>query len=84
MPSRFLTALPVFNERQHVEQVLAQVTQFAEDVLVVDDGSTDGTAECLAEFSDLHVVTHTKNQGYGAALRTAFDFSQSSGLAYHF
>ncbi len=79
MPSRFLTALPVFNERQHVEQVLAQVTQFAEDVLVVDDGSTDGTAECLAEFSDLHVVTHTKNQGYGAALRTAFDFAQRSG-----
>jgi len=79
MPSRFLTALPVFNERQHVEQVLAQVTQFAEDVLVVDDGSTDGTAECLAEFSDLHVVTHTKNQGYGAALRSAFDFAQRSG-----
>ena len=39
---RFLTALPVYNEAAHVEQVLDEVLRFTADVLVVDDGSTDG------------------------------------------
>lgn len=81
MSSRYLTALPVFNERKHVEQVLEQVTRYADDVLVVDDGSTDGTADCLAQFPQLHVVTHKKNQGYGAALRSAFDFSRQGNYS---
>ena len=79
MTSRVLTALPVFNEQQHVEQVLDSVKQYAQDVLVVDDGSTDGTAESLQKYSDVHVVTHSMNQGYGAALRSAFDFAQRGG-----
>ena len=45
MPNRFLTALPVYNELHHVTPVLQQVLQYSPDVLVVDDGSTDGTAE---------------------------------------
>ena len=79
MTSRVLTALPVFNEQQHVEQVLDSVKQYAQNVLVVDDGSTDGTAESLQKSSDVHVVTHSMNQGYGAALRSAFDFAQRGG-----
>ena len=79
MTSRVLTALPVFNEQQHVEQVLDSVKQYAQNVLVVDDGSTDGTAESLQKYSDVHVVTHSMNQGYGAALRSAFDFAQRGG-----
>ena len=75
MASRFLTALPVFNEQQHVERVLESVRRYADEMLVVDDGSTDGTAEILQSFPDVHVITHTANQGYGAALRSAFDFS---------
>ncbi len=79
MASRVLTALPVFNEQQHVEQVLQSVKQHAEDVLVIDDGSTDSTARILRSQTDLHIVTHSKNKGYGAALRTAFDFAQRGG-----
>ena len=47
-PLRFLTALPVYNEASHVDAVLDEVVRYAADVLVVDDGSTDGTAERLA------------------------------------
>lgn len=72
---RFLTALPVFNEAKHVTSVLDEVVKYASDVLVVDDGSTDGTRELLAQRDDINVVLHDENQGYGAALRTAFEYA---------
>ena len=45
---RVLTALPVYNEASHVNPVLDEVVRYAGDVLVVDDGSTDGTSDLLA------------------------------------
>ncbi|MCA9248869.1 MAG: glycosyltransferase family 2 protein [Planctomycetales bacterium] len=75
MESRFLTALPVFNEARHVASVLREVLRYSEDVLVVDDGSTDGTSELLRGRDDISVVRHEQNQGYGAALKTAFDYA---------
>jgi glycosyltransferase involved in cell wall biosynthesis len=77
LPSRirYLTALPVYNEARHVTAVLDQVVQNAGDVLVVDDGSTDSTRELLAQRTDVKVVTHDPNRGYGAALRTAFEYA---------
>jgi dolichol-phosphate mannosyltransferase len=75
MPTRFLTALPVFNEVNHVDRVLDEVRRYSDDVLVVNDGSTDGTAEKLAARKDVFVETHAPNLGYGAALNTAFQFA---------
>jgi glycosyltransferase involved in cell wall biosynthesis len=79
MPTKFLTALPVFNEVKYVDAVLDEVLGYSPEVLVVDDGSTDGTAEALARRSDIHVVRHEQNQGYGAALRSAFEFALEHG-----
>jgi dolichol-phosphate mannosyltransferase len=75
MPFRCLTALPVFNEVQYVGQVLDEVARYSHEVLVVDDGSNDGTAERLASHRELRLVTHRENRGYGAALRTAFCYA---------
>jgi glycosyltransferase involved in cell wall biosynthesis len=75
MSQRLLTALPVYNEASHVGPVLAEVRRYSSDILVVNDGSSDGTAELLAAEPGIHVVTHERNQGYGAALRSAFDFA---------
>jgi glycosyltransferase involved in cell wall biosynthesis len=72
---RFLTALPVYNERAHVTSVLDEVKKYATDILVVDDGSTDGTRELLAERDDVDVIVHPENRGYGAALQTAFEYA---------
>jgi len=72
---RFLTALPVYNECEHVEEVLDQVARYATDILVVDDGSTDCTRKFLARQSDVDVVSHCRNRGYGAALQTAFAYA---------
>ncbi|HEX4149669.1 MAG TPA: glycosyltransferase family 2 protein, partial [Pirellulales bacterium] len=75
MPPRFLTALPVYNEARHVTAVLDEVRANSPEILVVDDGSTDGTSRLLAARSDVHVVRHAQNQGYGAGLRSAFQFA---------
>ena len=79
MALRLLTALPVYNEAAHVHGVLEQVRRYCPDILVVNDGSADGTADALAQESGIHVVTHPRNQGYGAALRTAFQFALEHG-----
>lgn len=79
MPPKFLTALPVYNEVGHVTGVLDEVLRTSPNVLVVDDGSTDGTGDLLARRTDVQVVTHAKNQGYGAALRSAFEYTLAHG-----
>jgi glycosyltransferase involved in cell wall biosynthesis len=75
MESRILTALPVFNESRHVSRVLDAVRQHSRHILVVDDGSTDDTAEVLSCEQGIEVVTHPVNRGYGAALDTAFRYA---------
>ncbi len=77
---RWLAALPVFNEVNYVDQILDEVGQYIGDVLVVDDGSSDGTSEVLAKRRDIAVIRHEHNQGYGAALRSAFDFAVAEGF----
>ncbi len=72
---KMLTALPVYNEADSVDSVLQQVTRYSDNVLVVDDGSTDGTSQLLAGRNDISVVTHPGNMGYGAALLSAFRFA---------
>ena len=80
MTDRILTALPVFNEATHVKSVLQQVLNYADNVLVVNDGSTDGTAAALAEFEDRVLIeSHPENRGYGAALQTAFQYAVRYG-----
>lgn len=75
-----LAALPVYNEAQHVSSVLDQVRRHIGHVLVVDDGSTDGTAELLAGRDDILLATHPQNRGYGAALQTAFNYAIDHGF----
>lgn len=69
---RFLTAIPVHDEEKYLEGVLREVALYVEDILVVDDGSTDRTPELLGRFPAVQVVRHPRNLGYGAGLRTAF------------
>ncbi|MEM9827169.1 MAG: glycosyltransferase family 2 protein [Planctomycetota bacterium] len=77
--SRWLTALPVYNEVQYVDHVLDEVCRYASDVLVVDDGSSDGTSEILGARNDVRSIRHEVNRGYGAALDTAFSFCIAEG-----
>ncbi len=82
MKTRSLTALPVYNEVRYVDQVLDRVVPFSPEVLVVDDGSRDGTGELLSARHDIRLVTHPVNRGYGAALITAFEYARQAGYDY--
>lgn len=71
---RLLTAIPVYNEARHVANVLHEVRRYSPHILVVNDGSTDGTGDLLRREKQLRIVTHDRNRGYGAALISAFDY----------
>jgi len=71
---RTLVAIPVFNEAKYVRGVLERVLKVTPDVLVVDDGSTDGTPRILPEYP-VEIVRHVRNRGYGSSMRDAFRFA---------
>ena len=68
--------IPCFNEAKTLETTVQRVlaSPYTEQVIVVDDGSTDGTSEVAASLasSRVRVLSHRRNQGKGAALRTGF------------
>ncbi|MGC9260187.1 MAG: glycosyltransferase family 2 protein [Phycisphaerae bacterium] len=71
-----LIAIPVFNEQRYLHKVLKEIRLHAHaDILVIDDGSTDATPDILRVMSDIFVLRHGRNMGYGRSLIAAFDFA---------
>lgn len=76
---RPIIAIPVLNELKYVERVLNKVRRFHPEILVVDDGSTDGTAELLEHRRDIQLIRHSKNMGYGQSIIDSFNYACASG-----
>ncbi len=79
--------VPVFNERKAVGPVLDELIRFSKgrdvDIIVVDDGSDDGTADILADFSGkITLLRHRANRGYGAALKTGILASRAGNVLF--
>src|SRR6478735_8732331 len=72
---RLSVVIPVYNERQWIREVMRRVeaVPIPKEIILVDDCSNDGTRDILKEFAEQghRVIYHDKNQGKGAALRTA-------------
>lgn len=75
---RVLVAIPVYNEQKYIPAVISKVLQYARDVLVIDDGSTDDTPMLLAR-QPVNVLRHPRNAGYGRSLRDAFTYADANG-----
>jgi glycosyltransferase involved in cell wall biosynthesis len=72
---KILVAIPCYNEGLAIESVALKASRYVDEVLVVDDGSTDDTVE-VAEATGATVVAHDGNRGYGAAIRSCFNYAK--------
>jgi len=74
--------MPVYNEAGTIEEIIRRVsdTGLVDEIVLVDDGSSDGTRDILARFQNkqgMQVILHAKNQGKGAAVRTGLNHAGS-------
>lgn len=76
----YLVAIPVYNESNHVVDVLRRTRQYADNILAIDDGSTDDTPQLLQKFPGIATIRHQTNQGYGQSLIDAFQYSIDHGF----
>ena len=68
---RIIIGMPAYNEAKYIGTLVVQVRQFADEVVVVDDGSTDHTAR-VADLAGASVIRHMVNKGYGSAIQSIF------------
>lgn len=88
---RLSVVIPAYNEEEAIgavlERTMAVAPALAEaglglEVIVVDDGSRDGTAGVVARWPQVHLLRHPTNRGYGAALKTGFHSARGDLLAF--
>ena len=65
---RVIAGMPAYNEGKYIGSLILQVQQYADEVIVVDDGSTDLTSK-IAELAGATVIRHQQNQGKGVAIQ---------------
>ena len=74
--------IPTYNNGGTIGRVVEETLAECDDVIVVNDGSTDATASILSGFNGITLVTLTKNSGKGAALKAGFRKAMGMGFAY--
>ncbi len=75
IPKKKLVAIPCFNEEKTIGSVILRARRYADEILVIDDGSTDKTAE-IAKEAGATVMQHGGNRGYGVAIQSCFTYAK--------
>ena len=78
MSAKIVVAIPCFNEDRFIGSVVAKSRKYADEVIVIDDGSYDDSAQ-VAEIAGASVYKHEVNRGYGAAIRNCL----AKGIKHH-
>jgi glycosyltransferase involved in cell wall biosynthesis len=81
MPLKVSVLIPVYNEKDTIREIIrrVQAVGLVQEIVIVDDGSTDGTRDLLPQLDGkdgVRVILHERNQGKGAAVRTGIDHAR--------
>lgn len=79
---RVCVLIPTYNNSATLSAVINDVAHYTDQIIVINDGSTDGTALLLKNFPGLQIISQPVNKGKGIALRTGFDAALRQGYQY--
>lgn len=74
--------IPTYNNERSLAAVLNSVLEYTDQIIVVNDGSTDSTPSVLQQFAQVNVVSYAQNKGKGHALQTGFRHAVQLGFDY--
>ena len=74
--------VPTYNNEQTLAKVLESLLIYTDEIIVVNDGSTDSTPVVLSRFTQIQLVSYPQNKGKGFALRTGFQQAVALGYEY--
>ena len=79
----YCVLIPTYNNDRTLEKVILSILEYTPDIIVVNDGSNDNTASILERFKNkIHIVSYSKNQGKGVALRKGLKKAEELGYDY--
>ena len=74
--------IPTYNNDATLANVIEGVLEYTDNVLVVNDGSTDSTSEILKKYSNIEIISYGQNVGKGWAMRKGFDYAREKDYRY--
>lgn len=72
--------VPTYNNDKTIVEVIDDLLKYTDKIIIVNDGSTDNTKTLLEKYNFLDIISYSKNQGKGYALRKAFKFALNKGF----
>lgn len=74
--------IPTYNNEKTLPNVIESVRFYVEDIIVINDGSTDATPALLKNYPSLHIINHPINKGKGTALKNGLQQARAAGYRY--